>query len=254
MITLADGSTIYLDSVGGGTLAVQNDVQVMKTAEGKVVYTGATTGNGEIVYNTLFNPRGSKVIDMQLSDGSHVWLNAGSSIRYPVAFIGKERVVEINGEAYFEVARLERSNAKNAKQAQRTQSENMPFIVKKGDVSVTVLGTHFNVNAYDDEESLKVTLLEGSVAVKRASTMVKLTPGQQAIAASGKLQVASSVDVDEVMAWKNGKFVFNKTNVQTTMRQIARWYDVDIEYKDNVKGFFSGGISRLENASQLLKM
>jgi ferric-dicitrate binding protein FerR (iron transport regulator) len=110
------------------------------------------------------------------------------------------------------------------------------------------------VNAYDDEESLKVTLLEGSVAVKRASTMVKLTPGQQAIAASGKLQVASSVDVDEVMAWKNGKFVFNKTNVQTTMRQIARWYDVDIEYKDNVKGFFSGGISRLENASQVLKM
>jgi transmembrane sensor len=236
MITLADGSTIYLDSVAGGTLAVQNDVQVMKTAEGKVVYTGVTT-KGEMVYNTLFNPRGSKVVDMQLSDGSHVWLNAGSSMKYPVAFVGNERKVEITGEAYFEVA----------------HDANKPFVVSKDDVSVTVLGTHFNVNAYDDEDAVRVTLIEGSVKVARKKEVL-IKPGEQAVV-NDQIKVSKDVDIDGVMAWKNGTFDFDNADLQTIMKQIARWYDVDVVYQGDVpKEPFKGEISRNVPASKVLQM
>jgi ferric-dicitrate binding protein FerR (iron transport regulator) len=223
--------------VGGGTLAVQNEVQVMKTAEGKVVYTGATT-KGELVYNTLFNPRGSKVVDMQLSDGSHVWLNAGSSLTYPVAFVGNERKVTIKGEAYFEVA----------------HDDSKPFVVSKDDVSVTVLGTHFNVNAYDDEDALKVTLLEGSVRVASNGNLKVIKPGEQAIAASGKLQVASDVDLNEVMAWKNGIFKFKDATIESVMRQIARWYDVEVSYEGKVTNHFIATIPRNVSAANAFKI
>jgi ferric-dicitrate binding protein FerR (iron transport regulator) len=240
MITLADGTTVYLDSVAGGMLAVQNDVQVMKTAEGKVVYSSASRVSGEIVYNTLFNPRGSKVVDMTLSDGSHVWLNAGSSVKYPVAFVGNERKIEITGEAYFEV----------------THDAKKPFIVSKGETSVTVLGTHFNVNAYDDEDAVKVTLLEGSVKVGASDKTVTIKPGEQAQVNGGNaigLVVNRGVDVDEVMAWKNGKFSFKGQDLELIMRAVARWYDVDIVYENKVDDKFYADIPRDTKASDVLK-
>jgi ferric-dicitrate binding protein FerR (iron transport regulator) len=248
VITLADGSKVYLDSANNGTIAQQSSVNVIKTADGKIVYSPDHQITGSpITYNTLSNPRGSKVIDMTLSDGSHVWLNAGSSVTYPVAFIGKERKVEITGEAYFEVA----------------HDASKPFIVSKGETSITVLGTHFNVNAYDDEDALRVTLLEGSVKVSNGSPDRQITksqilkPGQQAVVKSVSPDhiITTSPDIDEVMAWKNGRFQFGeKVDVETIMRQIARWYDVDVEYKGDVTQHFGGSISREVNISQVLKV
>jgi transmembrane sensor len=165
-ITLANGQTIYLDSAGNGALASEGNVQVVKLADGQIAYKGAAS---ELVYNTLTNPRGSRVIDMMLSDGSRIWLNAGSSITYPVSFVGDERKVEIKGEVYFEVAPL------NPKGGQKK----VPFIVDVADPSgsgraskVEVLGTHFNINAYDDEPDVRVTLLEGSVRVVSRETAI----------------------------------------------------------------------------------
>src|SRR5258705_7986378 len=185
LITTADGKIITIDSL---TSFSQGNVKIVKTVDGKIVYSGAAS---EVSYNTLTNPTGSKVIDMTLTDGSRVWLNAGSSVTYPVSFTANERKVKITGEAYFEVQ----------------HDANKPFIVSKGETSVQVLGTHFNVNAYDDEDNIKVTLLEGSVKV---STMydvrgTMLRPGQQAQIATD-IKVAGNVDLDEVMAWKNGLF------------------------------------------------
>ncbi|HEX2630438.1 MAG TPA: FecR domain-containing protein, partial [Chitinophagaceae bacterium] len=182
-IRLANGKTIYIDSVANGTMANINGVEIIKTGDGRVEYKGTA---GETIYNTLFNPRGSKVVDMKLADGSHVWLNAGSSVTYPVAFTGNERKVSVTGEAYFEIA----------------HDKNKPFIVSKGDVHVQVLGTHFNVNAYDDEPDIKVTLLEGSVRCGIGGVDSKiLKPGQQANI-SGDIKVVNEVNLDEVMAWK----------------------------------------------------
>lgn len=236
-IRLADGRVIYLDSANNGTLVMQNNVQVIKTADGKIAYNGTS---GELVYNTLVNPKGSRVIDMQLSDGSHVWLNTGSSITYPVAFTGKERKVTITGEAYFEVA----------------HDAGKPFYVSTGDISVQVLGTHFNVNAYNDEPDIRVTLLEGSVRVSMTNgEWSMLKPGQQAVVAQGSGLTTQHPDLDEVMAWKNGRFEFGGHTIEPIMRQVAKWYDVEIEYQgarptDN----FMGGTSRYENMSELLKI
>jgi ferric-dicitrate binding protein FerR (iron transport regulator) len=246
VITLANGSKVYLDSVDNGTIATEADVSVVKTEDGRIIYSHKDTETqSEIAYNTLTNPRGSKVIDMQLTDGSHVWLNSGSSITYPVAFIGKERIVEITGEAYFEVA----------------HNASKPFHVMKGETDVMVLGTHFNVNAYDDEESLKVTLLEGSVKVGignkelgiRREKEVTIKPGEQAVVGIGnsELGIRKEIDLDEVMAWKNGRFLFREAGIETILREAARWYDLDISYDDKINETFNGGISRTVNVSQL---
>jgi transmembrane sensor len=263
VITLADGSKVYLDSADNGTIATENNVRVVKNENGEIVYSHeGTKAQTELVYNTLFNPRGSKVIDMTLSDGSHVWLNAGSSITYPVAFTGTTREVSMTGEAYFEIAQLERGSAKNARGTQRTQR--VPFIVKKGDVSVTVLGTHFNVNAYDDEDALKVTLLEGSVQVSAklpglSSSAVKITPGEQALINQvnpkiSRIEVQTNIDTDAVMAWKNGVFNYNGASLQMIMREVARWYDVEVIFEKNVNEQFYAEVTRNTNISTLLKM
>lgn len=226
-IRLANGQQVALDSLQKGVLAQQGDVQLVKLADGQIAYQGATgAATGELQYNTLYNPRGSKVIDMALSDGSHVWLNAGSSISYPVSFIGRERKVSIAGEAYFEIA------ADAAK----------PFLVSKGGMSVKVLGTHFNVDAYDDANDSKVTLLEGSVKVSNTNggttgpgrlSEVVLKPAQQAVLTgeTGPVGVVDRPDLEAVMAWKNGLFNFNKISLQDAMRQLARWYDVEVEFQ-----------------------
>jgi ferric-dicitrate binding protein FerR (iron transport regulator) len=238
-IVLSNGQQVLLDSAGNGQLAIQDNVKLLKLENGKIVYEpipGETATNKQ--FNTLQNPRGSKVIDLMLADGSHVWLNTGSSVTYPVAFSNDERKVTVTGEAYFEVA----------------HDASRPFIVKKADMEVTVLGTHFNVNAYDDENSIRVTLLEGAVKVKKGQTSEMLSPGQQAQINAG-IAVANTVDTEAVIAWKNGYFHFGNTSVAELMKQLARWYDIDIVYMGQVpQREFGGEISRNANLSQVLNI
>lgn len=248
-ITLADGRVVYLDNTGSGQLAQQGGVQLVKMPDGQIAYhlsaaqAGTTTGEviKELQLNTLNNPRGSNVIDMQLADGSRVWLNAGSSITYPVAFTGAVRRVTISGEAYFEVA----------------PDKLKPFYVSKNTMEVQVLGTHFNVNAYDDEPEIKVTLLEGAVKVSNNGDSRQIQPGQQATiyhsSASGRLIINNSVDIEQVMAWKNGKFSFNRADIKTVMRELSRWYNIEIEYQGHItKDLFGGDIQRNLSLSRVL--
>ncbi len=243
MITLANGQTIYLDSAGNGTLLSVDGVSVVKNNEGVIVYQSTDQLiNLSTQYHTLTNPKGSKVIDMTMSDGSRVWLNAGSSVTYPVAFNGNERKVEISGEAYFEIA----------------HDASKPFKVTKENMEIAVLGTHFNVNAYDDEAEIKITLLEGSVKVSttkllNASTILK--PGQQAVLTlNTKPSTLNNVDLESVMAWKNGLFTLKGTGLEDLMRQVSRWYDVDIVYTGKIpERKFGGTISRKVNLNSLLR-
>ncbi len=232
MITLADGRKVPLDSITSGTLATQGDVNLVKTANGQLIYNAAQQTEGQIQYNTLSNPRGSRVVDMTLADGSRVWLNAGSSITYPIAFMGNERSVSITGEAYFEV----------------THNAAMPFKVRNGKTEITDLGTEFNVNAYDNEADLKVTLLQGIVKVNNAALEndkgVVMKPGEQAQVSSG-VKIIKGVDTDKVMAWKNGVFNFQDATLEEVMRQLERWYDIDVVYEKNIpKLEFVGKMSR----------
>lgn len=234
-ITLANGQTVYLDSVAIGALATQGTVKLIKLADGKIAY---EAGSNHIIekpaYNTLTNPKGSQVVDLTLADGSRVWLNAGSSLTYPLSFIENERRVVITGEAYFEVA----------------SDKKKPFRVIKGNMQVEVLGTHFNVNAYDDEKNIKVTLLEGAVRLKINEENQMLKPGEQG-QVSNTISIIKNVDVEAVMAWKDDRFKFSGVDIETIMRQAARWYDIDIEYRGKVEGTLSGGVARNVNASQL---
>jgi hypothetical protein len=231
---------IYLDSVGNGALALQGNVQLMKLSNGQIAYTHE---RGEVStkmeYNTLSNPRGSKVIHMVLSDGSKVWLDVASSITYPVSFTGKERRVSITGEAYFEVA----------------HDAMKPFYVNHRDMNIRVLGTHFNVNAFEDEGAdIKVTLLEGKVNVNNQASKETLKPGQQAIV-NDKIKIINDVDLDEVMGWKNGYFEFNNSGLANVLSQVSRWYNVDVVYKGyNKPRQFMGEIQRDLNLSEILKI
>lgn len=238
VLTLANGKRIILDSSGNGTLASQGAVNVVKLADGQIAYRGTSK---EIEYNTLSNPRGSKIISLSLADGSKVWLNAESSLRYPTAFTGNERKVEITGEAYFEVA----------------HNPDMPFVVSKSGTSIRVLGTHFNVNAYDDENSLDVTLLEGSVSVMTVHSIQPkvIQPGAQAkINKDGAIELTNSVDLNEVMAWKNGLFSFKEADIESIMRQVSRWYNVGVIFKKPVTEKFYAEVSRSTSVSTLLEI
>ncbi|MBB6498545.1 FecR family protein [Pedobacter cryoconitis] len=236
VLTLADGQTITLDGARNGTLASQGTQKIDKTTDGQISYAGAPdlTGKEQQLQNTVTTPRGGNY-QLILSDGTKVWLNAASSIKYPVAFNGVERRVELSGEAYFEVA----------------HHKNKPFRVVSGEQTVEVLGTHFNINAYNDEDAVKTTLLVGSVKIisKYANTILK--PGEQARLNNGDLQKAT-VDVEEETAWKSGFFSFKDASTETVMRQIARWYDVDIKYEGKIpQREFTGEISKSINAAQL---
>lgn len=209
-ITLANGKTIYLDQVDNGKTIEADGVQLTKLADGRIVYSGDAN---TLVYNTASNPRGSKVIDLELNDHSHVWLNAGSSITYPVVFNGQMRKVSITGEAYFEVS----------------HDPDKPFIVSNGSTSVQVLGTHFNVKAFDNEAELKVTLLEGRVNVTAAGKEQLLAPGQQAIVSNSRIELAKDLNLDDVTAWKNGSTSFHGADMGTILRELERWYDISTE-------------------------
>ncbi|MBS1563510.1 MAG: FecR domain-containing protein [Bacteroidetes bacterium] len=241
MLTLADGSKIMLDSTTNGELARQGRAIIKKSADGNVTYTEGQASSDVLMYNTLSTPRGGQ-FQLTLPDGSKVWLNAASSIKYPVSFSGTERHVFITGEAYFEVSHLSGSIK--------------PFIVSKGNKSISVLGTHFDVNAYDDEADMKVTLLEGLVKVSRDGNPDArfLKPGQQAQVSDSKaITVSNDADLDEVMAWKNGNFLFPGTSIESVMRQISRWYDVDVHFEEKVDAELGGRIPRSANLSTVLK-
>ncbi|WEK35678.1 MAG: FecR domain-containing protein [Candidatus Pseudobacter hemicellulosilyticus] len=240
ILTLADGTRLVLDSAGNGMVAMQSGSQVM-LKDGQLSYDTRTNpaDSTRLVYNTMTTPRGRQ-FQLMLPDGSKVWLNAGSSLRYPTVFRGRERIVEVTGEAYFEVA----------------ASKDAAFIVNVGKgTSITVLGTSFNVNAYADEPSTNTTLLQGAVLVSHAGNMELLQPGQQAqlSAESKEIKVLKDVNVKEVIAWKNGVFVFNDADLTTVMRQLARWYDVEVSYAGAVpKGVYNGKIGRDLSLSDVL--
>lgn len=231
MITLSNGQQVLLDSL---TSLSQGTVKIHKTTDGQIVYNGSAA---TLEYNTMINPRGSKVQPLTLHDGTKVWLNAESSIRFPTAFAGPERKVFITGEAYFEVA----------------HDITKPFLVNKGDMQVQVLGTYFNVNSYDDEAAVKVTLLDGSVKIAKGSLTAMLKPGQQAQVSNG-IRLVNDADLEQVMAWKNGIFQFEGSDIEEVMRQIARWYDVEVVYEVKPTQHFRGDIARNVDVSNVFKM
>lgn len=238
ILVLSNGKQIILNGSGNGMLAVQGSVKIDKQADGQIVYHGT---NNDVQYNTLINPRGSRVVSLTLADGSNVFLNAASSLRYPTAFSGNERKVEVTGEAYFEVA----------------HNPAMPFMVSNGSTKIKVLGTHFDVNAYDDENTLNVTLLEGKVSVMSMdSRQAKgIIPGEQAeVDKHGNIELNKSVDLIEIMAWKNGIFSFKGDNIETIMRQISRWYNVDVVFEKQLHEKFYADVSRNTSVSTLLEM
>jgi transmembrane sensor len=243
VLTLADGNRIVLDDVQNGLLAVQGNTKILKQKTGELFYTtGSTTEQkaGEVLYNRVTTPRGGQY-HVILPDGSKVWLNAGSSLYFPANFIGSNRIVQLTGEAFFEVATL-----------RLRSGQKMPFrvMVDKG-TAVEVLGTQFNINAYEDEPGKKVTLLEGSVKVKS----VILKPGQQvAISHTSQISQPIPVQTEQAVAWKNGFFRFKDTGIRELMRQVERWYDVDIAYKtDRSDQIYTGIVSRSQNISALLQ-
>lgn len=241
-LTLGDGSVITLDDAAKGAIAEQAGITISKTAEGQLIYAASGQGEkfaGPIRTNTVETPRGGQY-QVELPDGTKVWLNAASSLRYPALFTGKERRVELSGEAYFEVA----------------HNKDMPFRVESQHQVVEVLGTHFNINSYADEPIIKTTLLEGSVRVSGLQAPVSefLKPGQQAVLSNGSMKIAK-VNAQEAVAWKNGYIVFENEKITSLMKKIARWYDVDIVYQGQVTdNNFNGSVSRFDNVSKVLEI
>lgn len=240
VLTLADGKKISLSDAMNGDIAKEAGFSITKTADGQLVYNIAESKDIEDMrVNTISTPNGGEW-QIRLPDGSTVWLNAASSIQYPLNIgTAKQRIVKLNGEAYFEVA-------KNAAH---------PFIVETDKQSVEVLGTHFNINSYYDEVVTKTTLLEGSVRVSHGSTSQSeiLKPGEQSIVSVSGITV-KGVDLDEAIAWKNGYFMFNNEKQESILRKVARWYNVEIEYADPAakEVMYYGTVSRFEKISKVL--
>jgi hypothetical protein len=235
-LKLSNGQEIVLDDAANGVLAQQGNTTITKQ-DGALVY-NSTIKNSEVLYNTLTTPRGRK-FKLVLPDGSSVWFNAASSIKFPVCFWANERRVEITGEAYFEIA----------------QNAQSPFIVTTNGTSIRVLGTKFNVNAYHDEAMVKTTLVEGRVQINDKQTAI-LKPGQQAQVKDGEVTIVEKADMNAALAWKNGLFVFNSaTDIKEVLRQIGRWYDVDIEYAGDINvPTFYGEIPRTLSLANVLKI
>jgi transmembrane sensor len=243
-LTLADGSKISLNDAANGKLANQAGITITKTKNGQLIYTiadqqSAKPGN---LYNTIETPRGGQY-QINLPDGSKVWLNAETKLKFPVTFANKkERKVELSGEAYFEVAKLKAEGVK------------MPFIVASTGQEVEVLGTHFNVNAYPDEQDTKTTLLEGLVRVsgllRPRNTILK--PGQQSSLTPTGLSL-KNVDTEQAVAWKNGQFMFSNEPLTQVMKEVSRWYNVEVEYQGDFSNVVIGGsVSKFSNIKEVL--
>jgi len=259
-LVLGDGTAIVLDSAADGKLVQQGNTNVVKK-NSQLVYEGSNARPAAVAYNTVSTPRGGQY-QIVLPDGTKVWLDAASSLRFPTAFTGAERKVFVTGQVYFEVA------AKKEKPFKVS----LPSVGKGGGESgeIEVLGTQFNINAYSDEANIKTTLLEGSIRLLAAGSPPStgalslskdqpstiLSPGQQAmLAASGRIKVAADADIEATMAWKNGQFRFNgDAPLEAIMAQVARWYDVEVVFKDKVSYPFVATINRNLPLSELLKL
>lgn len=238
VLTLSNGSRIILDSLANGVITQQGKTNIVKSGDGLITYNPANAMPADVVYNMLSIPRGGKY-QLTLPDGTKVWLNSASTLRFPTSFPGNRRVVEMTGEAYFEVA-------KNVQK---------PFIVKVNGMKVKVLGTHFNIMAYDDEPTVETTLLEGAVSVKKGRKKILLRPGQQArMDKQGKITVAKNESVDKIIAWKNNLFWFEENDIHEVMRQVSRWYDADVVIKGNIPQHFTGSIPRDVNVLKVFKV
>ena len=239
-LTLADGSTILLDNATNGMITRQGNTKIIKLSNGQLKYTVTGAANDQVMLNTMRTPRGGEY-QLTLPDGTQVWLNSASSITYPTAFSGSQRKISITGEAYFEVAK-DKSKAFQVNIAGRGKVE--------------VFGTHFNINAFSDEPGIYITLVEGAVKVSNKQQELMMKPGEQAVIDQNqKLILHKHVDTEEVIAWKNGYFVFNNATLGMIMRQVQRWYDVDVVYEGDIQNErFVGKVPRSENASKLIKV
>jgi len=242
ILILGNGNQITL-GINDKKLITNPDGQQIEADKGKLVYgrTNSHAAFNEVSYNTIITPAGGQY-QVTLPDGSQVWLNAKTSLKYPVSFNGNERRVELSGEAYFEITH-------NAKQ---------PFIVSTRGESVRVLGTHFNVSAYTDEQQVTTTLLQGSIQVATAQTHTLIKPGEQAILNVGDKRagfIVQSVNTDQAVAWKNGLFYFKTADIPTVMRTLARWYNLQVEFEGKMSAkTFSGKIYRNVNASNVVQI
>lgn len=246
ILELSDGRKLVLDSLGNGMVATQEGSAVVLN-NGELQYRSASDAS-EIVYNTVSTPKGRQ-FRLQAADGTKVWLNAASSLRYPAVFAGNERLVEVTGEVYFEVAKQTDESGKRK-----------PFRVKINDqTQVEVLGTHFNINSYADEASINTTLLEGSVRIVNGQQNTLLQPGQQAqingkSAGTKAIRVVNDVALDKVMAWKDGLFDFQDASLEEVMRQLERWYDLEIVYEKGIpKLEFVGKMGRDLSLANVLR-
>jgi biopolymer transport protein ExbD len=251
ILTLGNNSQIVLDEASNGEIAQESGVSILKTDKGELVYkirnSNKLSNNDLNKYNTISTPMGGK-FKVILPDGSLVVLNAASTLKYPVHFDEKLRKVSFTGEAYFEIAKLEDKRKKR-----------VPFYVYSNDQIVEVLGTHFNINSYDNEEYSKTTLLEGSVKIineKSAATAKILKPGQQAVIKRGDVQTKIMIaDEAQALAWKDGYFLFKNTNIKDVVNELERWYNVDIKYEDEMEfENITGYISRNVKISSVLKL
>lgn len=253
ILKLADGSTILLDSAKNGKLADEGNAEIVKQAGGKLTYklSAANPASTPLVYNTLSTPRAGQ-FEVTLPDGTKVWLNNASSLRYPTAFTGQDRIVTLSGEAYFEVAPIVAASGHGR----------MPFKVNvtpsaetTQGILVEVLGTHFNIMAYSNEAAVQTTLLEGKVKVSRGSREAVLQPGEQAaIGQNDNWSLLKGVDTEGVVDWKNGLFHFDHADLPAVMRQLARWYDVDVEYQGMIPAHvYEGDIHRDLTLTQVLE-
>lgn len=236
-LILSDGRDVVLANAMNGKIAEQSGTYIFKTADNKLVYKTNSTAGNPAEFNTVLTAKGQQY-QVVLPDGSKVWLNAASSVKFPATFAElKNRVIELTGEAYFEV----------------TKDKQHPFIVKTSTQQIRVLGTHFNVKSYADEAVTRTTLLEGSVRVYGPKADLILKPGQQS-QVSARDQKLSSADVSESVAWKNGDFIFNDEEFSSVLKQVSRWYNVEIIDEAGHAGLrISGTVSRSKNLSVVLK-
>jgi hypothetical protein len=238
VLTLSNGASIILDSAANGLITRQGDASVSKAGSGRLAYNQLNGSASPVVYNTLRTPRGGQY-QLKLPDGSMVWLNAASSIRFPTAFTGDKREVEMTGEIYFEIA----------------PNPDKPFSVTVDGMKVNVLGTHFNIMAYDDEPLVKTTLLEGSVRVTKGNATALLKAGQQAqINKEGKITLLERIDPTEAIAWKDQLFWFEDDDIYSVMRRVSRWYDANVTITGKIPQHFTGSIPRDVKVSRVFEV
>lgn len=227
-LTLSNGTTIVLDSAHAGIITRQGNAGIYQSGSGSIAYQASANHSQEVVYNTLTTPRGGQ-FKITLPDGTKAWLNSASSLHYPTSFIGGRREVQMTGEVYFEVA----------KDALK------PFIVSVDGMKINVLGTSFNLMAYDDVSEIKATLLTGAISVTQSGVNKILKPGEQAqVNNEGKISIVKNADLNQVVAWKNNLFWFEDNTIQEVMREVARWYDVNVVIKGNIPQHFTGSVPR----------